>query len=73
MALGLVDELGDEESVLTWLDATHGIDRELSVVERGWDDVDLPWPFSQLGEGARVLAQLERLVAAGPRLFALIR
>ena len=73
VALGLVDELGDEETALAWLSDTHGIERDLTVVERGWDDADLPWPLSQLGQSARALAGLERLVAASPRLYALIR
>ena len=71
--LGLVDELGDEETALAWLSAMHGIDRDLAVVERNWDDADLPWPFSLVDEGARALAELDRLVAAGPRLYALLR
>jgi protease-4 len=71
--LGLVDALGDEETALAWLSEAHGIDRDLDVVERSWDDADLPWPFSLVDKGARALAQLERLVAAGPRLYALIR
>jgi protease IV len=71
--LGLVDELGDEETALAWLSEAHGIDSDLAVVERNWDDADLPWPFSLVDKGARAFAQLERLAAAGPRLYALIR
>jgi protease IV len=71
--LGLVDALGDEDTALAWLSEAHGIDRDLDVVERSWDDADLPWPFSLVDEGARALAELERFVAAGPRLYALIR
>jgi protease-4 len=71
--LGLVDELGDEETALAWLREAHGIDADLAVVERSWEDADLPWPFSLVDRGTRALAQLERLAAAGPRLYALIR
>ena len=71
--LGLVDELGDEETALAWLREKHGIDRHVGVVERSWDGRELPWPFSAVSEGAMALDQLQRLVAAGPRLYALIR
>ena len=71
--LGLVDALGDEEAALAWLNEAHGIDRDLEVIEWSWDQPDLPWPFSMVDEGARALARLERLVAGGPRLYALIR
>jgi protease IV len=71
--LGLIDALGDEESALAWLSDAHGIDRGLAVVERRWSDADLPWPFSLFDRGLAALGQLERLVAAGPRLYALIR
>jgi protease-4 len=71
--LGLVDALGDEETALAWLSEAHGLDRDLGVVEWRWDDTDLPWPLSIFDESAAVLAQLERLAGAGPRLYAVLR
>ncbi len=71
--LGLVDELGDQETALAWLRETHGIDGGLDVFERNWDDSNLPWPFSAVSEGAEALVRLQRLVAAAPRLYALIQ
>ncbi len=71
--LGLVDSLGDEETARAWLSETHGIGPDVAVVERRWEGSDIPWPFSLVSEGAATLARLDRLVAAGPRLYALIR
>ena len=71
--LGLIDGLGDEEMGLDWLASAHGIDRDIEVVDRRWGQDVLPWPFRRIGEGAMLLDQLERLVSAGPRLYALIR
>ncbi len=73
LELGLVDELGDEETALAWLRDTHGIDGSLGVVERSWDDGALPWPFSALDEGAAALGRLQQLAATAPRLYALIQ
>jgi protease-4 len=71
--LGLVDALGDEETALAWLSETHGIDRDLSVVERSWDDTEFPWPLLHFNRGAALLKQLDRLVAVSPRLYAILR
>lgn len=73
LELGLVDALGDEDAALDWLAATHGLDRDIAVVDRLWGDDDLPWPLRQVRQGAALLTQLERLVAAGPRLYALLQ
>ena len=73
LALGLIDEVGDEKMGLDWLSATHGIDRDIEVVDRRWGQDVLPWPFRRIGESAAMLDQIERLVAAGPGLYALIR
>jgi protease IV len=73
LELGLIDGVGDEKMGLDWLAGTHGIDRDVEVVDRRWGQDVLPWPFRRIGDGAVALEQLERLVAAGPRLYALIR
>lgn len=73
LELRLIDEVGDEKMGIDWLAATHGIDRHTEVVDRRWGQDVLPWPFRRIGEAAMLLDQLERLVAAGPRLYALMR
>ena len=73
LELGLVDALGDEEAARDWLAAEHGIDSELAAVDRRWQDDDLPWPLRQIDEGASMLNRLQRLVASGPRLYALLQ
>ncbi len=73
LELGLIDGVGDEKMGLDWLAATYGIDRDIEVLDRRWGQDVLPWPFRRIGEAAALLDQLERLVAAGPRLYALIR
>ena len=73
LELGLIDGLGDEKMGLDWLASAHGIDRDIEVIDRRWGQDVLPWPFRRIGEGAMLLDQIERLVAAGPRLYALIR
>jgi protease-4 len=71
--LGLIDGVGDEDMGLDWLAAKHGIDRDILVIDRRWGQELLPWPFRRIGQSAALLDRIERLVAAGPRLYALMR
>jgi protease IV len=73
LELGLIDEVGDERMGIDWLATAHGIDPDIEIIDRRWGQDVPPWPFRRIGESAALLDQLQSLVAAGPRLYALIR
>ncbi len=73
LQLGLIDALGDEDTARDWLAEAHGIDRKTAVVDRHWQDDDLPWPLARINEGASMLTRLQQLIAAGPRLYAILQ
>lgn len=73
LELGLIDALGDEDAARDWLAEAHGIDRKIAVVEQHWQKDELPWPLSEVSQGASMVNRLQRLVAGGPRLFALLQ
>lgn len=73
LELGLVDTLGDEETARDWLALTHGIDRDLELVDWEWSGDELPWPLAEVSEGASALARLQQALGAGPRLYAILQ
>ena len=71
--LDLVDAIGGEAAARAWLAEEHAISEDLSVREAKWRDSELPWPFDDLERGAASIAQIEQLIGAVPRLYAIIR
>ena len=73
LALGLIDELGDEDEALAWLAETHGLELG-DPRDWRWDDTDLPFPFFDFDEAAARLFGLERaLVERVPQLYAVMQ
>lgn len=73
LELGLVDALGDERAARDWLAEAHGIGRELEALDRRWSGDDLPWPLRHVEGASALLRQAERLVGAGPGLYAVLQ
>lgn len=72
MELGLVDEIGGPEAARSWLAETHGISRDLPVVDYTWGKEDLPFPLNMVPDSlTRFLPALGSAAPTGPRLMAL--
>lgn len=73
LELGLVDAIGTEETALDWLAEAREIDRETRVIDRDWDDEELPWGLAGIQDAAATIAGVDRLMGAIPRLYAVIQ
>lgn len=71
--LNLIDAIGNEDAARLWLVETYDIDDDLKIRDAKWRDSELPWLLEDLERGAASIAQIEQLIGAVPRLYALIR
>ncbi|MGE5145379.1 MAG: signal peptide peptidase SppA [Candidatus Eiseniibacteriota bacterium] len=73
LALGLIDAIGGEEAGRAWLDSAHGVASDLEIRDWSWDEPTVPWPLAGIEESLLGRAPLDRILGAGPRLFAVIQ
>ena len=73
LALGLIDQIGDEQAAIDWLADNRDISRDLVVLNHEWQEAELPWPLEKLGGLSSALSQPQRVFDAAPRLLAIVQ